>query len=88
MSLNSTLPVIDIAPFLTPHNAKARAATSASLHVACVEFGFFYLDLSAYIDMSEPEELLSLAKEFFALPQEEKDNIALSKQDHARGSLL
>jgi isopenicillin N synthase-like dioxygenase len=88
MTTISTLPIIDIAPYLTPNNPEARAATSASLHKACVEYGFFYLDLSAYIDLSEPEELLRLGREFFALPQDQKDVIALSNQDYARGSLV
>ena len=83
----SSLPVIDIAPYLSAGNEEARTAVSATLHSACMEFGFFYLDLSKYIDPSEPEELLRLARDFFALPQEEKDRIALNNEDHARGWL-
>ena len=82
------LPIIDIAPFL-PSSPKEvqdkRAGTAKALHFACVEFGFFYLDLRAYVDPSEPEELAKLAKEFFSLPQAEKDKLALSNQDSARG---
>lgn len=83
----SQLPIIDIAPFLNdgPEDAEARLATSAALHRACVEFGFFYLNIQAYVDPSEPEELARLGKEFFGLPQEEKDKIALKNQDYARG---
>lgn len=85
-----TLPIIDIAPFLSsdPADANKRAATSAALHAACVEYGFFYLNIDAYVDRSEPEELTRLAKEFFSLPQEEKDKLALSNQDYARGACL
>ena len=82
---NNTLPVIDIAPCLSDGNEEARAAVSAALHSACVQFGFFYLNLSKYIDPSEPEELTRLARDFFALPQEEKDRIALKNEDQARG---
>ncbi|KAF5338932.1 hypothetical protein D9611_008716 [Ephemerocybe angulata] len=81
------LPIIDVAPFLNdnPEDAEKRVAASAALHRACVEYGFFYLNLDAYVERSEPEELARLAKEFFGLPQEEKDKIALKNQDHARG---
>jgi len=85
MSALETLPIINIAPYLKPGDPEGRASTSASLHAACLDFGFFYLDLSAFIDLSQPEELVSLAREFFSLPQEEKDKIALKNEDHARG---
>ncbi|KAI0061684.1 Clavaminate synthase-like protein [Artomyces pyxidatus] len=81
----SSLPVINIAPWLHGHDSKGRLSTAAAIHAACLEFGFFYLDVSAFIDPSEPEELAKLAREFFALPQEQKDKISLSNQDHARG---
>jgi len=55
------------------------------LHSACLQFGFFYLDISAYIDPAVPEELATLARRFFASSQEEKDKLSLSNQDHARG---
>ncbi|KAL1679087.1 hypothetical protein EV122DRAFT_263969 [Schizophyllum commune] len=81
------LPIIDIAPWLSddPAQADARAAVSAALHSACVNYGFFYLDISSYVPKEEPEELTALAREFFALPQEEKEKIALRNEDGARG---
>lgn len=83
----TTLPIIDIAPFLNsePSDASKREATAAALHNACVEYGFFYLNIEAYINPSEPEELAHLAREFFTLPQEEKDKLSLKNQDFARG---
>ena len=52
------LPVIDIGPWVhrggNVADAEQRLATSAALHKACVEFGFFYLDLR---DSSEGERL-------------------------------
>ena len=45
-----------------------------------LEYGFFYLDITKYADPSEPEELTKLAREFFALPQHEKDKIALKNE--------
>jgi isopenicillin N synthase-like dioxygenase len=81
----STLPIINIAPYLNSDDVKGRALTSVALHAACMEYGFFYLDVSAYIDQSQPEELISLARKFFFLSQEEKDKIALKNEDYARG---
>jgi isopenicillin N synthase-like dioxygenase len=82
-----SLPIISIAPWLrTDSDIAARTATSKALHEACLEFGFFYLDLSEFVDPAVPEELTTLARQFFALPQEEKDKISLSHQDYARGT--
>lgn len=81
----STLPIIDIAPWIEGHDHKGRLSTAAAIHAACLEYGFFYLDITSYIDPSEPEELSRLAHQFFDLPQEEKDVISFSNQDYARG---
>ncbi|KAH9854658.1 Clavaminate synthase-like protein [Lenzites betulinus] len=80
----ASLPIISIEPFLTP-NAHGRLSAAAALHAACSEYGFFYLDISSYADPSEPEELIRLAREFFARPQQEKDEISIANQDNARG---
>uniref|UniRef100_A0A8H7XPF6 Fe2OG dioxygenase domain-containing protein n=1 Tax=Psilocybe cubensis TaxID=181762 RepID=A0A8H7XPF6_PSICU len=81
------LPIIDIAPLLNddPANSGKRAETAAALHAACVDYGFFYLDIRAYVDPAEPEELARLAKQFFDLPPEVKDQLSLRNQDNARG---
>ncbi|GLB38543.1 putative iron ascorbate-dependent oxidoreductase family protein [Lyophyllum shimeji] len=83
----NALPIIDIAPFLSgdPKDAGLRASTAAALHKACIEYGFFYLDISTYVEPSVPEYLAHLGRQFFNLPQEEKDKLALKNQDHARG---
>ena len=82
----STLPVIHIAPYLTSSDGHGRLSTSAALHAACKEFGFFYLDLTGFATPEEMEELGRLAREFFALPEEEKNKIHLKFQDNARGT--
>lgn len=85
----SRLPIINIAPYLdtqSPVDSTGRAAVSKALHSACVEYGFFYLDISQYVELAEAEELTRLAREFFALPQAEKDKISLKDQDRARGT--
>jgi len=81
----STLPTIDIAPWIEGHDHKGRLSTAAAIHAACLEFGFFYLDVSTFVSPDEPEELSRLAREFFELPQGEKDKISLNNQDCARG---
>lgn len=87
-----TLPVISIKPYLYPavnvESKELRRQVSAALHDACVQYGFFYLDISSYVDQSETNELTRLAREFFSLPQAEKDKISLKNEDHARGSPL
>jgi len=84
-----SLPIINLAPFLNSDPSDSnRTVAAAALHSACVNFGFFYLDISSFIDPSEPEELVRLASQFFALPQEEKDKLSLKNQDYARGIYL
>lgn len=84
----STLPIVNIAPWTEGHDHKGRLSAAAAIHAACLDFGFFYLDVSSYVDPREPEELARLAHEFFSLPTEEKESISISKQDHARGTIL
>lgn len=80
------LPIIDIAPFLNSDTGDAdKRHAAAYLHRACLNYGFFYLNIDAYVDRSEAEELARLARAFFTLPQEEKDKLSLANQDFARG---
>ncbi|EIW59491.1 Clavaminate synthase-like protein [Trametes versicolor FP-101664 SS1] len=80
----ASLPIISVEPLLLP-NGHGRLSTTAAIHAACSEYGFFYLDISSYVNPSEPEELAELAREFFSRPQEEKDQISITKEDNARG---
>ncbi|KAF8914947.1 Clavaminate synthase-like protein [Mucidula mucida] len=83
-----TLPIIDIAPYLNSASADVqsrRQSVADAIHAACTNFGFFYLDISSFVDQQEPDELAMLARRFFSLPQEEKDKISLKNQDYARG---
>lgn len=86
----STLPIISIEPWLptsdpTSETAKGRTETAEALHDACLRYGFFYLDISSFASKSETDELESLARQFFGLDQEKKDNISIAKSDRARG---
>ena len=84
----AALPIISVEPFLHPDGHPGKLSTAAALHAACSQYGFFYLDISSYADPSEPEELTRLAREFFALRPEKKDEISISKEDGARGAQI
>ncbi len=81
----ASLPIISVQPLILHSNNPERLSAAAALHAACIEYGFFYLDISSYADPSEPEELTRLAREFFALSQEEKEKISISNEDGVRG---
>jgi isopenicillin N synthase-like dioxygenase len=88
-SRSTSLPVIDLSPYLDGSSSypptEAQKKCSAAIHEACVEYGFFYLaGLGLHPD--EMDRVLTLAREFFALPNEEKDKISIANQDMARGS--
>ncbi|KAG8862389.1 hypothetical protein FRB96_001457 [Tulasnella sp. 330] len=87
LNMNPSLPIISIAPYVnkTTSSDSDRKATASALHAACRDYGFFYLDISSFAQPDEVEELLRLAREFFALPQTEKDKISIRNQDQARG---
>lgn len=85
-----SLPVIDISPWLNANvvgRNGGRQETSAALHAACLTYGFFYLDISSYVDAGETDDLVSLARQFFSLPEDIKDKYALRNEDGARGHL-
>ena len=90
-----SLPIISITPWLkesgtfaSRHDADARLNVSNQIHTACVEYGFFYLDISDFASSEETQELERLARGFFDQPQALKDEISISKQDYARGTYM
>jgi isopenicillin N synthase-like dioxygenase len=79
----STLPIIDISPFLVPSSTpEARKATASAVNRACTDYGFFYLTGHG-IPESKLDEVINLARRFFALPIDEKNKI---KRHSAGGS--
>ena len=86
----SSLPIIDISPFLDPVSTQtSKLETAKSLDDACRRVGFFYLK-GHNIPASEFEQILALARSFFALPSSEKEIIKLKPAgvddgDGARG---
>jgi isopenicillin N synthase-like dioxygenase len=80
---NEGLPIIDLSAFLDPSSSQdARETTAQAINAACINYGFFYLTGHG-IPMSKLDEVISLAREFFVLPLEEKNRI---KRFNAGGS--
>jgi isopenicillin N synthase-like dioxygenase len=71
----TTLPIIDISPFISPDSTpQSRKDTAKALNSACLDYGFFYLAGHGIPD-SMLDKVLSLARDFFSLPQEQKKKI-------------
>lgn len=76
----SQLPIIDIAPLVTQSGSRAQVAEA--LGRACTETGFFYI-VNHGIDLQLQTQLEDLSKRFFALDQDSKLAIAMSKAGRA-----
>lgn len=75
-----TLPIIDISPFLQqPPNEEEKQKVAKALHEACVNVGFFYVDGHG-IDQSELNNAIQLARTFFALDTQQKQEIAINNE--------
>lgn len=75
------LPVIDVSPLLSGGDA-ARRAVAEEIGAACRDLGFFYASGHAV----PPETLATLAdasRRFFALPHEEKMQVAMARGGRA-----
>lgn len=71
----SGLPIIDISSYLDPNSTpEARQTTAQAINAACTNYGFFYLTGHG-IPISNLDEIINLARKFFALPLEQKNNI-------------
>ena len=79
----TSIPVIDFAPALSGDPA-ARRAVAWEIHKACRETGFFYI-----VGHGVPEALmqgqLDAARDFFALPLEQKLDLHMNKSPARRG---
>ncbi|WP_020468040.1 isopenicillin N synthase family dioxygenase [Zavarzinella formosa] len=68
------LPVIDVSPLLS--EGTGMAAVAAKLDAACRQSGFFYVTGHG-VDTELQRRLHDLSREFFSLPVEVKDRIAM-----------
>ncbi|MSQ21671.1 MAG: isopenicillin N synthase family oxygenase [Betaproteobacteria bacterium] len=67
----STLPLIDISPFMNPSTGEHRARTAAHLREACINIGFFYMTGHG-IPEAEFAEEIAWGHRFFEQAPEEK----------------
>lgn len=74
-ALQTGLPIIDIASYLDPSSSPAaRQTTAQAINAACTTYGFFYLTGHG-IPQAVLDQVISLAREFFALPLAQKNEI-------------
>ncbi|PWC16047.1 isopenicillin N synthase family dioxygenase [Brenneria corticis] len=82
MSTITSLPILDLSQL--DGNAEHRAAFLAKLNRAARDVGFFYLAHHGISDALQ-QRVQQLAREFFALPDEEKQRVAMIHSPHFRG---
>jgi len=81
------LPELDISPFLADPKSSASKAFIEQLRETCHTAGFFYLTGHG-VDQHYNENALSVANQFFALPDAEREAIAIGKSAGFRGYTL
>lgn len=81
----SEVPVIDLAPALAGER-DGRKAVAASLAEACGRVGFFYVK-NHQVPSSEITAIYQAARDFFDLPFEAKNEVAITKNPLYRGYL-
>src|SRR5262245_18143669 len=80
----SALPEIDLAPFMdAPHCAAARKLV-ARLREACHGPGFCYL-VGHGVPAELDAEVMAVSRKFFALPEKERQALAIASSPHFRG---
>lgn len=71
----SGLPIIDISAYLDGTSSPdTRRETARAINAACTNYGFFYLTGHG-IPSSKLDQIIDLARRFFALPLDEKNKI-------------
>lgn len=84
MSDSPTLPVLDLAPYLTDPTSPAGRQFVAELGRALREIGFFYVTGHG-VDESLAERAHAVARAFFALPDDERLRVENVNSPHFRG---
>ncbi|KAF2642813.1 naringenin,2-oxoglutarate 3-dioxygenase [Massarina eburnea CBS 473.64] len=70
----SSLPVIDLSDFRNASSTQDQKATALAINQACTDYGFFYLTGHG-IPTARLDTVISLARQFFALPLDQKNKI-------------
>jgi isopenicillin N synthase-like dioxygenase len=78
MTSRSSLHVIDIAPLFEPGATAARRQVAAAIAAACRSTGFFYVTGHG-IPAALVQQLDTVSRRFFALPTEDKMELAMAK---------
>ena len=78
-----TIPVIDFSPFFS-NNAAARREVARQMRLASQEWGFFYLSGHGMPDEAL-ERGFQASRDFFALPEEQKMQVAWQSASSNRG---
>jgi isopenicillin N synthase-like dioxygenase len=78
-----TIPVIDFRDAYSK-DLEARKRVAVEVYDACVRVGFFYVRNHG-VDETVMENIFQAARDFFALPLEDKMAIDLNKSTHFRG---
>ena len=81
------LPILDISEFLNDNNSDAALAFIEQLRETCHGPGFFYL-VGHGIDTENNEQALDMANQFFALPDTEREALAIGQSAGFRGYTL
>jgi isopenicillin N synthase-like dioxygenase len=78
------LPVVDLAPWLTTPSSDAGRAAALALTTACHEVGFVHL-VGHGVDAGLEGRVHELARQFFALPEPDRLEIANTNTPYFRG---
>jgi len=81
------LPVLDISEYLSDPNSPGGRQFVKALRETCHGPGFFYL-IGHGVPYSVNQSIQNVAKEFFDLPLEERNSIAIANSAHFRGYTL
>jgi len=80
-----SLPIIDFSSFLDPSSTpQQKQEVAQKIHHSCCHVGFFYLKGHG-ISQTLIDDVFEQSKLFFSLPQNEKDEISITKSNGFRG---
>jgi isopenicillin N synthase-like dioxygenase len=78
------LPILDFSCFLQSPNSEGATKFCDQLVKTCHESGFFYLTGHG-IDTRQNDDVIAMARQFFALPEEDRRAISIGKSAQFRG---
>ncbi len=81
------LPVLDISDYLSDPNSDLAQKFVSDLRETCHGPGFFYL-IGHGVDQSLDHEIIRAANQFFELPIDERESLAIGNSPHFRGYTL